>query len=81
MRQDTLDDKRPLEARRTLDTCLEHIGHTAPSDAFEQRVFAEWNRLRQRYTHGFTSILSRNVLTPLFPGLQSTGETLLQMTK
>ncbi len=46
MRQDALDDKGSLEARRALDPRLEHIGHTTPPDAFKQRVLAEWYRLR-----------------------------------
>ena len=54
MRQDALDHEGALEPGRALDARLEHIGHAAPSDAFEQRVLAEWNRLGKRYTHGFT---------------------------
>jgi hypothetical protein len=54
VRQDALDDEGSLKARWALDARLEHIGHTSPTDAFKQRVLAEWNRLRKRYPHGVT---------------------------
>ena len=55
VRQDALDDKGSLKARWALDSRFEHIGHTSPTNAFKQRVFAEWNRLRKCYPHGVTS--------------------------
>jgi hypothetical protein len=53
VRQDALDDEGSLEPSWALNPRLEHIGHATTSDAFKQRVLAEWNRLRKRYPHGF----------------------------
>jgi hypothetical protein len=54
VRQNALDDKGPLEPGWALDARLEHVGHASPPDAFEERVFAECDRLLKRYTHDFT---------------------------
>ena len=52
VRQDALDHEHALEPGGTLDAALEDVGHAAAADAFEQRVFAELNRLRKHYPHG-----------------------------
>jgi hypothetical protein len=52
VRQDALDHEHALEAGRTLHAALEHVGHAAATNALEQRVFAELDRLRKHYPHG-----------------------------
>ena len=50
--ENPFDDEHAFEAGRALDASLVHLRHTASSDALEQRVLAELNRLRELCCHG-----------------------------
>ncbi len=51
MRQDPLDDERPLEPGGPLDAPLVDLGHPTAADELEERVLAELNRLGELGCH------------------------------